>query len=398
MYTAALVVFWLSVGFMFHSYVLYPLLLQLFSIGKKQNDTVYSTGDALPMIYVVFSVYNEERVLLEKLMSIVTTNYPLDKLLVYIGSDRSSDGSDNIIEEFAVRYPQLQLFFTPFTERGGKSNVVNKLVQQVEAKGLDKQNDIFVFTDANVMFTPDTLFELAKHFKNPYIGQVSANILNRGVRADGISFQEKSYISRENTIKYNEGLIWGSMMGAFGACYAMRASYWTEIPRNYLMEDFYLSMHILKSGGKSISEPKAICYEDVSNEVEQEYKRKVRIQAGNFQNLSVYWPLLFRFNGVAFSFLSHKVIRWLGPVFIVAAFVANLFLLPQPFYLFTLVLQVFLLLSPFLDVVLKRIGIHLVLLRFVSYFYLMNLALVRGFIMYAKGVKTNAWSPTKRNI
>jgi cellulose synthase/poly-beta-1,6-N-acetylglucosamine synthase-like glycosyltransferase len=379
---------------MFHSYVLYPVLLKLFSLGKKQNALVYDEGDtSLPEVFIVFSVYNEERVIREKLESIFNTTYPLQKLKVYIGSDCSSDNTNNIVDEFAAKYPQLHFF--KYTERGGKSNVLNKLVSAIEAG----KNDIFIFTDANVMFTPATIFELAKHFKNEAICQVGANILNKGVKSSGISFQEKQYIQGENTVKYLEGLNWGTMMGAFGACYAMRASCWTLIPSNYLMEDFYLSMNVLSKNKQAINEPLAICYEDVSNELEEEFKRKSRIQAGNFQNLAVYWRLLFRFDAVSFCFFSHKLLRWLGPVFIILAYLSNLLLLPcGQFYLLSFVVQNLLLVSPVVDAVLKRLGIHLILLRFASYFYMMNLALVNGFIMYTKGIKTNAWNPTKRNV
>jgi cellulose synthase/poly-beta-1,6-N-acetylglucosamine synthase-like glycosyltransferase len=395
--TLALIVFWLSVALMFHSYALYPLLLRLFAAGKKQNNITYPlTDEELPDVYVVFAVYNEERVIREKLESLFNTNYPPDKLKVYIGSDNSTDATNSIVQEFAAMYPQL--VFNLYKGRNGKAQILNRLVADIKAKG-HSADAVFVFTDANVFFTPTTLFELTKHFRNKTIAQVAANILNKGVRADGISHQEKSYIQRENHVKYLEGLNWGSMMGAFGACYAMRANAWTDIPANYLMEDFYLSMHILSGGGKAIMELNAICYEDVSNEVEEEYKRKVRIQAGNFQNLGVYWPLLFRFNAVAFCFFSHKVIRWLGPVFILLAYVANICLLPvSSFYLFTFVVQNLLLLSPIIDKVLKQLGVHLVILRFASYFYIMNFALVKGFVMYTQGVKTSAWNPTKRNI
>lgn len=400
----AQIVFWLCVLAMFHSYVLYPLLLKLFSAGKKPNAVLYTRHDELPEVFVIFSAFNEQRVIQEKLESIFNTSYPLNKLHVYVGSDNSTDRTNEIIAGFAARFPQLH--FTPYYERNGKANVLNKLVAQIEARGLNKQTAVFVSTDANVMFTPDTLFELAKHFKNPEIGQVGANILNKGMLEDGISFQEMSYIKRENHIKYLEGLNWGSMMGAFGACHAMRASCWQTIPANFLMEDFYLSMGVLKNRQKAIKELTAICYEDVSNEVEEEYKRKTRIQAGNFQNLSVYWPLLFRFNAVSFSFLSHKVIRWLGPLFIAGAYFSNLYLVIVPhqlmfvnwLYIILFIGQNLLLISPLIDKVLQSNNVHLKILRFASYFYWMNLALVKGFMMFAGGIKTNAWNPTKRNV
>jgi cellulose synthase/poly-beta-1,6-N-acetylglucosamine synthase-like glycosyltransferase len=382
---------------MFHSYVLYPLLLKLFSLGKKPDAITYTEADStLPIVRVIFAVYNEEKVISEKLNSIFNTSYPLEKLEVVIGSDNSTDRTNELIQTFAAKYKQIT--FVAFYERNGKSEILNKLVELVRQRS-ESKGDIYIFTDANVMFTPVTIYEAVKHFRNAGIGLVAANILNKGVVNDGISFQEKSYIQRENAVKYLEGLNWGSLMGAFGACYAVRAEYWPVIPENYLMEDFYVTMHVLALGKKAILEQDAVCVEDVSDEVGEEFKRKSRIQAGNFQNLGVYWPLLFRFNAVSFCFFSHKVIRWLGPLLILLAYGSNVLLLNfSSFYSLCFVLQNILLLSPVIDAVFKRLGWHLMPLRFASYFYMMNLALVNGFWMFAKGIRSNAWSPTKRNV
>jgi len=395
-------VFWATVGLVFHSYVLYPLLLRLFSIGKRENEVVFANDDKdSPHVYVVFAVFNEERVILEKLESLIHTTYPLEKLHVYIGSDNSTDDTNNLIDNFAGSHPQIAFF--KFFERNGKSGVMNRLMGELERKGINRAEDVLIFTDANVIFTPSTIYELAKHFKRKNVGEVAANILSRGVTKEGISMQEKTYIQGENQVKYLEGLNWGTMMGAFGGCFALRANCWMPIPPNYLVEDFYLSMNVLKQGEMAICELKAICYEDVSVEVTEEIRRKSRMQAGNFQNLSVYWKLLFGFDAVAFCFFSHKVIRWFGPLFIFSAYVSNIVLIyavgaGKIFYLLTFLVQNLLLLSPVVDVLLKRVGIQLVVLRFASYFYAMNFALLKGFVEYLKGVKTNVWDPTKRAI
>lgn len=382
---------------MFHSYVLYPALLGLLARGKKPNAITYAENDAaLPFVKVIFAVHNEEKVIAEKIESIFNTTYPLQKLEVVIGSDNSSDGTNELVSAFAEKYKRIN--FVVFKERNGKSKILNRLLEQLQDRK-ESGGDIYIFTDANVMFKPGTIYQAVKHFCNTDIALVGANILNKGMVKHGISFQEKSYIQRENNVKLQEGLIWGTMMGAFGACYAMRASYWPGIPDNYLMEDFYVSMHVLESGKKAILEPEAVCVEDVSDDMGEEFKRKSRIQAGNFQNLRAYWSLLFRFNGLSFCFFSHKVIRWLGPLFILLAYGSNVLLLNfSSFYILSFTLQNILLLSPVIDAVFKRLGWHFVALRFASYFYIMNLALLNGFRMFAAGIKTNAWDPTKRNV
>ena len=396
MFIALQILFWLCVLLMFHSYVLFPFLLKLLAEGKKGNEIIFEKDATLPHVYILMSAYNEQKVIKEKLDSVFKTDYPLDKLSFYIGSDNSSDQTNAIVTEYAKQYTQIK--FYPYSERNGKSGVLNKLHQQIQANGY-QPDDVFILTDANVIFSRSCIFEMVKHFKNPKIGQVAANVLNKGQRADGISIQETSYIQRENLIKYREGLIWGAMQGAFGACYAMRASCFTPIPPNFLMEDFYISMSILSRGKKAISEFKALCYEDVSNDVAEEFKRKTRISTGNWQNLGVFWPRVFRFDAVAFCFYSHKVIRWKGPFIIILMLLSSAILaVHMPFYLLVLALLLLFLVSPLIDYLLKTLGLNIGLLRLVAYFNLMNWALLYGFYKYLTGVQTSAWSPTKRNI
>ena len=392
----AIILFWLCVLLMFHSYVLFPWLLGKWARGKKDNAIIYSDTDTLPPVYILMSAYNEQQVIKAKLDSVFDTSYPLDKIHFYIGSDNSSDDTNAIIQSYTSLYAPIK--FYPYYERNGKSGVLNKLYQTISAVGIEP-NAIFILTDANVLFTKTCIYELVKNFKNEAIGQVAANVLNLGEKQDGISIQEKSYIQRENAIKYHEGKLWGAMQGAFGACYAMRADCFLPIPKGYLMEDFYISMHILQSGKKAICALYAVCYEDVSNDMNEEFKRKTRISTGNFQNLGTYWSMLFRFDSISFCFFSHKVIRWFGPfILLVAMLCAGWLAVHSMLYFLVFVGMVLLCFSPIFDTAFKAMGIHIPLLRFASYFLTMNLALLKGFYNYLTGVQSGTWNPTKRNV
>jgi cellulose synthase/poly-beta-1,6-N-acetylglucosamine synthase-like glycosyltransferase len=390
-------IFWACVGLMLHSYVLYPWIIGWMAKGKTNTYKQYLPTDELPCIYILMSAYNEQRVIADKIESVFDTSYPIDKIQFYIGSDNSSDATNEIIATYADQIPQIK--FHPYYERNGKSGVINKLHTIIQSQPHATVSDVYVLTDANVFFTPSTLFELAKYFTDPSIGQAAATILNKGQREDGISIQETAYIQRENLAKYQEGILWGTMQGAFGACYAMRADCFRAIPPNFMMEDFYISMDVMTQGKKAIVAPEAICYEDVSNEVGEEFKRKTRISTGNFQNLGVYWKLLFRFNALSFCFFSHKVIRWIGG-FLILIMLLSLSLLAfhSLFYLLLLAGLLLLLVSPVIDNFFKRMGIHLSILRFASYFTLMNAALIYGWYKYTQGIKSSTWTPTKRNI
>lgn len=389
--------FWAVVFAMFHSYVLYPLLLQYWARGKHLNSLIFSPQDELPYIVVLMSAYNEDGVIAQKINSIFETDYPADNFEVIIGSDGSTDDTDAIVKSYAERYDNILL--SRFEGRIGKSNVLNGLMERYgKAICSFGSNCILVLTDANVLFAPQTLYELAKHFKNPDIGVVGSFVHNPNPQQNGISNQENAYISRENDIKYLEGIVAGNMMGAFGACYALRANLFVPIPPNFLMEDFYLTMCALEKGKKAIAEPQAVCYEDIPNEMIVEFKRKKRISAGNFQNLRRFVALLLPFHTtIGFSFFSHKVLRWLGPFFILIAFACSLWLSQiSVFYRWALWVQIALFALPLADYVLKSIHVHNRFLRFISYFYMMNMALLAGFWQYICGIKSNAWSPPQR--
>ena len=383
------VLFWFCIFAIFHSYVLYPLILHFLAAGKHENPNVYDLTDNLPQVSILVAVYNEEAVIEEKIRSVFSGNYPLDKLELIIGSDGSSDKTNAIIEKLSIEFNGLRLI--PVNQRMGKGNVLNIIMK--EAK-----HNLLVYTDAKVIFKSDTLFELIKNFKEPTIGLVGGKLLNKIYKPSGISIQENAFMSREFIMKYQEGLIWGSMVGAYGALYTIRRNLVPVIPVSFIADDFYITMKVFEGTDKVILNPEAIGYLNVPNEMKEEFRRKVRIAKGNFQNLFAFLHLLHPiWRGKSFSYLSHKVLRWLGPFFILTVFISNLFLLDKSeIYQLALYFQIFLFIIPAVDYVLRKFGIHVLFLRFITHFYGMNAALLAGFINYLKGIKSNVWEPTRR--
>jgi cellulose synthase/poly-beta-1,6-N-acetylglucosamine synthase-like glycosyltransferase len=383
------IIWWVSVVAIVHSYVFYPLIISLLSRRRKENDRVLKSNDDLPFASIIMAVYNEEKVISGKFQSIYNTGYPDDRFELLVGSDGSSDGTNDILEEFSNGHETFH--FIAFSQRRGKPAVINELREK--ARG-----EILILTDAQVLFTPDTIFELVKHYRNEQIGLVGANILNTRIDKSGISYQEWSFMSREIRLKYHEGKAWGTMIGAYGACYSIRNEYYTRVPEGYSVDDFYITMKVLERKKKCILEMKAIGYENVPNRLSEEFRRKIRIAAGNFQNLKTFYKLLWPpYTGLAFSFFSHKVLRWLGPFFLLLLLASNIILaFYSPLYRILLVIQGGLVISPFIDFLLRKIGLHIVILRFITHFYSMNLALLAGFLKYIKGTETNVWQPTRR--
>jgi len=389
------ILFWVASFLVVYSYAIYPIILFFITRKKTLNAQVYRDSNEIPEIIIWMAVYNEEKVIAQKLESLINTDFPRDKMNIWIGSDASDDNTSRTIESYQAQYDCIRFF--DYKARSGKAGVLNKMRNTLLAERGDIEKLILIPTDANVFFENNTITALIKHFANPSIGQVGANILNTGLTQKGISAQEKTYIQHENKLKYHEGLL-GLMQGAFGGCYAVRANLWPIIPTGFLMEDFFVSMYVFSKEKKSILTTDAICYEDVSDEVAEEFKRKTRISTGNFQNLRYYWRLLTNFDLLAFCFWSHKGLRWISPLFLLVSLVTSLSLVNIALYKLLFMGQLLLLITPIIEKVLKTIGWNVKIVRSIAYFYQMNAALVVGFWRFLKGVKTSAWTPTKRNL
>jgi cellulose synthase/poly-beta-1,6-N-acetylglucosamine synthase-like glycosyltransferase len=383
------IIFWISVILILQSYIIYPLLLQLLSINKKNNEIFFSRNENLPFVSVILSVYNEDQVIIEKIRSVFNTNYPKDKFELLVGSDGSTDQTNDILNLYSIEHDSLH--FYSFHQRKGKSQVINQL--QTNAKG-----EILICTDAQVMFTPDLIFNLVRHFKNKSIGLAGANIINKKIDAKGISRQEWTFMSREIRLKHLEGKIWGTMIGAYGACYAVRNELFSPVPAGYSVDDFFITMKVLEKKYSCILDLDAVGYENVPDRLSEEFRRRIRISAGNFKNLTYFYKLLWPlFTGLSFSFLSHKVLRWICPFLLILVIISNIFLYQfHIFYKVTLYIQAILIVIPFIDHLLRKIGLHIVILRFITHFYTMNLALLTGFLKFIKGSETEVWQPTRR--
>jgi len=398
------IIFWASVGCILHSYLGYPFFLDLLARGKSlPDDRIQKDGDQWPHVVVLMAAYNEEAVLKKTLTSILDNDYPAGKFEVTVGSDNSTDRSHQIVESLQVDHPNLELKI--FGGRSGKIHIINQLAEDcLKRFPVDEEQPIFILCDANITWSKTLTKQLISHFKRPDIGLVGATVVDAASARSGIGQAEDLYVGRENKMKFQEGLLWGSTIGVFGACYAMRSELFEAVPTHYNVDDFYLTMHCLEEGADAIVDPEAICYEAVSEHISEEFRRKKRIAIGNFQNLRHFKKFLLPWNcgwPTSFAFWSHKGIRWIGPILLILAFVTSgLLIMKSLIYLLAAIGLGFSLILSGLDWVMAKLYpcFHVKAFRFARYFYLMNLAMLMGGIRFCLGVKNSVWEPTRRVV
>lgn len=376
-----------SAVILIYTYLIFPGLVIM--AGRFSKEVVYPNVEEYPTVTVLMSVHNEEIVLAQKLKQLAESDYPRQKLEIIIGSDNSTDSTNSIIADFEQAFENISSVI--FNIRQGKPSVINHLV--TKAKG-----EIIIITDADVMIRPDTIKKLITGFSDPATGLLDSVTVRDIASRKGISMQERTYLKFESELKKAEGKVFGMMMGPSGGFYGIRRELYTAVPDNFLVDDFFISLNILLRGKKVMVACSSFVQEMINDDPGMEFRRKIRISTGNFQNLKYFFPLLLRPWKRAFLlFLSHKVLRWAGPLFFIAIFISSCLLIKVSFFytLLFLIQLIFLLLPP-LDIILRRLGINLVPLRFITHFVLMNIALIAGFLNLLLGTKSGSWEPTKR--
>jgi cellulose synthase/poly-beta-1,6-N-acetylglucosamine synthase-like glycosyltransferase len=151
-----------------------------------------------------------------------------------------------------------------------------------------------------------------------------------------------------------------------------------------------------KTGCRIIYESEAAAHEETPADIGAEFQRRSRIGAGGYQSIGLLAGLLNPRRGwVAFTFLSHKVMRWVCPFFLVGAVVFNLALLDQPFYRFVFAMQAAVYLLSLLGAVLPPNQVFKPI-RLATMFVGMNAAVLVGFWRWLSGIKGGAWTRTAR--
>lgn len=370
-----------------NSFVFYPIIVWIISRLVKKPKT---TENYEPKISVIISAYNEEKVIERRIKNLLEQDYDLNKIEIIVGSDNSSDRTNEILLRLQNEIPQLKVFI--FNYRQGKAGVINQLVNKAN-------NDILVFTDANTEFKKDAIKKLVRHFLNEEIGGVSGKLVlvDRKLNQRA-AVEEKDYWEFETLIKTSEGRL-GILIGANGGIFAIRKNLFEKIPiEKAVTDDFFISLNVIKKGFKLIYEPEAQAFEEISSDFQTEFKRKVRFAATNFQTISFFKSLLLNKNLIlSYAFWSHKIIRWFLPVILIFIFILNIYLFNQSKVLeYFFYFQILIYLSALLGYLLLKYKIRIPLLSLLTYFFLTNFALLQGFIRFLRKKHSVIWESTPR--
>ncbi len=370
-----------------NSFILYPFVI--FIISKFVKAVNYNK-DNLPKVSLLIAAYNEEKVIEERLKNIASLDYDFSKIEVHIGSDYSSDRTNEILLKKQNEYHWLKIHL--FKERRGKASVLNDLIKLANY-------DIVVFSDANTEFKKDALKNLVYQFQEEKIGGVCGKlILTEDEVEKTESVEERKYWLYETVIKESESNL-GLLFAANGGIFAIRKKLFEQIPiKKAVTDDLFISLSVIGKGYKFVYAKDACAVESVGKDVTTEFKRKVRFSATNFQTMTLCFRSIIR-QGllISYAFFSHKISRWFLPfnlillyLFSVLLFgksiiINNLFYLQSLFYLLAL-----------LGYIGTKIRVKFFLFSLPYFFVIANIAVIKGFFKFLNKKHSVIWESTKR--
>lgn len=374
-----LALFWSSVVLIFYTYLGYPLVLKVLSLLRDRP--VEKRWTSLPSVSLIVAVYNESQRVRDKIENCLKLDYPKDKLEIIFASDASTDGTDEIVKSYESQ--GVTLVRSP--QRAGKGHAQKFAIEK--ARG-----EILVFTDVATMLEPRGIRAVAANFADASVGCVSSE--DRFIDSNGVISGEGAYVRYEMWLRSLESRV-NSVVGMSGSFFAARK----EVCRNWpttIPSDFNTLLNTIRAGLRGVSDPLSLgIYSNIKDE-SKEFDRKVRtITRGIsalFENAQLMNPV--RYGLFSWQLVSHKLLRWCVPWFLVLAFVSNLALAfaGRLMYVIALIMQISFYGMASMPVSPRCKGF----MKIPRYFVQVNLAIAAAWIKYLKGERFVTWNPSQR--
>ena len=380
MITALYIIFFLSLAALVYVYAGYPLLVYLVS---RIRPRPVRRGAFEPTVTILITAYNEAEAIAAKLRNTMAIDYPKDKLEILVASDGSTDDTERIAAEFdGVRVFRQE-------GRKGKTFTQNKAVAQATG-------EIILFSDATTEYRTDVLRALLPNFADDTVGCVAGKLVYVDDSSSNVGKGAKSYWNYETFLKESESLAC-SLIGASGCLYAVRKSAYREMYPE-ACSDFLICTVLFEQGLRSVYEPDAVCFEETNRRTDKEMKMRIRVISQTFTDLWRNRSMLnpFKSGFYAVELISHKLLRYAVPVFLVTALVSSA-ILARGSSIFEIALlgQLAFYLIAGLGILLERAGARIGVFAIPHYFVLANLASVLGFYKFLSGERYATWEPIR---
>lgn len=260
--------------------VLY-LTLSFVSFNRQRCRTFAAIT---PSVSVIVPAYNESRVILRTVRTLLLSDYEGDFEIIVI-DDGSYDDTAVLVETHFSDNANVKIIRQ--TNRG-KSAALNTGI--IAARG-----DIIVAIDADTLIHPEAITKLARHFGDDRVGAVSGNMqvgnpVNKLTRLQRAEYLIANNIDRRALELLNSITVVPGAIGAFRKNDLIRLHGFSS---ETLAEDSDLTIRLLIAGKKIVYEPDAIALTEVPQTLRDLKKQRFRWSFGKLQALWKYRSVVF---------------------------------------------------------------------------------------------------------
>jgi len=363
-------------------YIGYPWVIFLISHFSGRG---VRKGDYEPSVTILIAAYNEARHIQATIENKLALDYPKVKLEIIVISDGSEDGTDEIVKGFASRGVRL----IRQEPRNGKTSALNLAVPH--ARG-----EILVFSDANSLYAPEALRRLMRNFADSQVGYVTGKMVYSNPDGTTVGDGCSAYMKYENFLRVFETQA-GSIVGVDGGIDAVRKVLYRSMRADQL-PDFVLPLMVVEQGYRVVFEPRALLKEETLKSSGDEYRMRVRV---SLRALWALWDMRKllnpkRYGMFSFQLLSHKVLRYLGILFMIGAYISNALIMTKArLFRIVFLLQTIFYGAALAGHMLEKRGIFSRVLYIPYYFCLINIATGYALIRFLRREKQVLWTPRK---
>ena len=375
--------FFVSLFLALYSYAVYPLLLVLLRPGRRRLPAPSADiSEKTPPLSLIITAYNEKNRISAKLENTLKLVYP-GELEIIVASDCSDDGTDDTVRGYADHGVKL----VRADEHLGKEYAQKCAVEAATG-------DILVFSDVATEIPEDALQKLVAHYADPAVGAISSE--DRFISRDGQVVGEGLYVRYEMWLRRLESSMAGlvGLSGSFFSCRREVAELWDI----HAPSDFNTALNCARLGLRAVTAADVLGYYRDLSDPAREYARKVRTVLRGMSGLGRHLDVLnpAKFGLFAFQVFSHKLMRWLVPVFLVTTLLLNLLLLGGGlFYKLAILLQLVFYGTGLVAHLKPRLREN-PLLRVVYFFLQVNVAIAQAWLLYFSGRRMAVWQPSQR--
>jgi len=278
-----------------YTYLGYPLLLGALARFFPRRPVVEPAPDPLPFVSVFLPVHNGAAYLEQKLASLLAQTYPADRFEILVYTDGCTDGTDRLVETWAAGPGAGRVRLVRGIERLGKPSGLNRLRE--EARG-----ELLLLNDVRQPLVPGAMAALVDAFRDPEVGCATGNLQLEGSAGSGLYWRYENWLRRQESR-------FRSVVGMTGPLGMVRKDDLAPLPTEIILDDVWVPMQIRRSGRRVVLVETAVAVDQAFADT-QEWKRKVRTLAGNYQIFfGQPWMLSPLSNPSFFETFSHKILR-----------------------------------------------------------------------------------------